>query len=664
MLFICCKVTLSFLFFNCMFSKAFYKAFGLIFFPYAVLITAGFALFVVLQYNHNIKLIKKNELLQLDLVRKSVVRDLENILPDIEILVNERHVQRFISEEDEASRKLVEQEIKSFSKNKRIYSQIRLLGINGQEKVRVDYINDKARIVDINELQDKGDRYYFKESINLGRSELYISPFDLNIENDKIEIPYNPTIRFAMPIYDDNDVIHGIIVLNYIANNLLRNFDEMLTGSYGHITLLNQDAYWLRSHRSEREWAFMFNKDIRFSKTHHQEWQAISSQDKGQIHTADGLFSFVSIYPLQLIGGYSETEVKKEHIGHHHIDPKSYAWKVVSDVPSSKIQQIKNDQVYGLFGLIWIILIITGMFTSWYLSLTYLERRKLRNQMELHAKIYDSSTEGIIITNADEKIIDINAAFEEISGYTCEEVVGKQPSVFSSGRHGPDFYDALWREIDNTGYWEGEIYNRYKNGAIYTEWIRISAIKNLRNQVTNYIALVSDITQKKLTEEQLIQYAHYDPLTGAHNRLSFDERLSHDLMLAKRNNSLLALLYLDLDKFKPINDTYGHQVGDIVLQTVTDRIMKNIRSTDTLSRLGGDEFIIILAQIGQEQEAEEIADILRLIVSEPCNIKGNQLSVEVSIGIALYPKDGKDKKTLIEKADKAMFENKQQSKLG
>ena len=504
----------------------------------------------------------------------------------------------------------------------------------------------------------KQDRYYFKDSILLGRGELYISALDLNIEKGQVEIPYRPTIRFAMPVYDRGNKIRGVIVLNYMASNMIAHFDEMLAGSYGHIALLNQDGYWLRSHKPEREWAFMFKREINFRQKHEAEWQEIAHQEMGQIHSDDGLFTYVTIYPLRLIGGYAEEEVSDEHQAHHHVDPTTMAWKIISDVPGHRINQIWKDLVFGLPGMLWLMLVIMGVFTSWYFSLTYLERRRLREQVELHAKIYGSSTDGIIITDASEKIVDINSAFSEISGFTREESIGNKPSIFSSGKHDQAFYDELWRVLDANGFWEGEIYNRHKNGSIYTEWIRISAIKNDRGVISNYIALVSDITHKKSTEEQLLKYAHHDPLTGAHNRLSFNERFKHDLLLAKRNNGILALIYFDLDEFKPINDTCGHQAGDQILKTVSDRIVNSIRDTDILARVGGDEFVVVLSQIQTEEDAEKVANSLRYLIREPVKFKDLHLSVDVSVGVAIFPRDGSSEHELLEIADKAMYEHK------
>ncbi len=640
-----------------MINKDIIKAFLLIFGSYFAVISAAFLVFLSAQNFHYLRLIQENEVVQIDLARKSIERDLKAILPDIEVLVNERHVQQYINLPLEPARQLVEQEFWSFSRNKRIYRQIRLLDKSGMEVVRIDNLDGTPSIRNKSDLQDKHDRYYFRESINLAPGELYISPMDLNIDKGEIEIPHHPTIRFAMPVYDDQDNLHGVIVLNYKAVNLLNNFDEMLDGSYGHIALLNQKGYWLRSHKPDREWGFMYDNTIQFGNNHPDEWRHISENDHGQIKTSGGLFSFASIYPLNLIGGYKGLDS-----GHPHDQQSSYVWKIVSDVPDTILYANYRNQLFGPSGLIWLLLTVMGVITSLYLAQTYIERKKLRKEKELHAKIYNTSTDGIIITDANERIIDINDAFESISGFSREEVIGKRPGIFSSGKHSDEFYIELWRTIDGKGYWEGEIYNRHKDGGIYTEWIRISSIKDEKNRTTNYIALISDITHKKSTEEQLLKHAHHDPLTGAHNRLSFDQRFRHDLALAERNNRKLAILYIDLDKFKPINDTYGHQAGDVVLQKVVERISSKIRDTDTLARLGGDEFVVLLSEIEDYENAEQIAHTIKIAVALPIPYDDTPLSLTASIGIAVYPRDGSSVSVLLNSADRSMYEAKQAQK--
>lgn len=645
-----------------MFSKEFTKAFLFIFTPATAFITAGCLLYLYIQYNNDIQIIKKNEYLQLDLASKSIVRDLQNILPDMEILVNDSYMQNYISSDTPASKKKLEQALNTFSRSKRIYKQIRFLDNAGLEKIRIVYNENNASIIHSEIYQNKSDRYYFRESKSLGRGELYISPLDLNIENDIIEIPHAPTIRFVMPVFNINNVMQGIIALNYDASNMLNHFDEMLEGSYGHIALLNNESYWLRSHKKHREWAFMFNKDIRFNQKHPDEWDVIKSNNKGQIKSDDGLFTFVSIYPLKLIGGYDKAGNSPEHSTHHHIDPELYAWKVISDVPKSTLKKILSNKIFGLTGTIWLSGVILSFIASWYLTLSYIDRKKLRNQIDLHAKIYDSSTDGIIITNTNQEIIDINQAFEEICGYSRDEIIGNHPSMFSSGRHEGYFYQALWESLNKKGYWEGEITNRNKNGSIYTEWIRITAIKNSLGTVINYISLISDITHKKSNEAQLIKHAHHDPLTGVHNRLSFDERFKHDFQLAKRNDASLAVLYLDLDKFKPINDTYGHQAGDFILQNVTNKILNNIRETDTIARLGGDEFAIILTQVESRACIINFCINLKDIIRAKNVFDGKDIYVDVSIGYALYPDDADNEKELIAIADKEMFKDKRNNR--
>ncbi len=640
-------------------DKNLLRAFVLIFAPYAALITAGFLVFSTFQYTYSVGLIRKNETVQLELVARSIVRDLEVIPSDLRVLVYDQSVQRFVNQPTGENLRWVEEELASFARSKPHYYQIRLLDTQGQERVRVVQDNDRIRVTPVSELQSKQDRYYFRPAISLGPDELYISPFDLNVEYGELVKPYQPTIRFAMPIYDKQQRVRALMIINYDGEYLLSHFDQLLSGSYGHIAFLNNQAYWIRSHHKEREWGFMLGHDKRFSQKHAEEWERIRRQDKGQIRTADGLFTFMSVYPLKLYSGYDDNS-HENHDSHQHVDQDSYAWKLVSDVPSRVFDQVFMEHILGFFGLVWLALMLLGVVLSFYLGVSYLERSRLREQNELHAKIYDSSTEGIIITNHEQAIIDVNAAFLNISGYTRKELLGERPSKLSSGLHDANFYKNLRATLRDKGYWEGEISNRHKDGGIYTEWIRISAITNQYGDVVNYIAMVSDITQRKSTEEQLIQKAHHDPLTGAHNRLSFDERLEHDLLMAKRNQSHVALLYLDLDRFKPVNDEYGHRVGDVVLQTITRRIEKNIRETDMLARLGGDEFAIILSQVDSLEHVTELVETLSCIIHEPCCVEGLEISVGVSIGMAIYPEDADNPEQLLARADSAMYKIKEQ----
>ena len=634
------------------------KSFFLVYLPYLALLTAGFVIFITFEHLAFYELVKNNEKLQIEVARKSLHRDFESMLPDIEVLANETHVQAFLADPVIRNRRLVEQEFASFARQKRCYRRIRLIGLDGIEQARVDYRDGAARIIQDTLRRSIADRADFQQSINLGRSELYISPIGLNMENGEIEIPHTPMIRFAMPVYDAEQRKKAVLMLDYAASQFLEHFDAMLAGSYGHIALLNQDGYWIRSHKPEREWGFVFNNNLRFQNNHAEEWRIIRAQHSGQLHTDDGLFTFGSVYPIKLIGGYGDPAAERQHGGHKHIDPESYVWKIVSDVPSHVIYGKIDQHLLGTPGALWLVLAIMGLFTSRYLAINYLERKQLRSQLELHGQVYRSSTDGVIITDADQHILDVNEAFLDISGYRLDEVLGQNPRMFSSGRHEAHFYREMWRQLQTEGHWEGEIYNRHRNGSVYTEWIRITRILDEAGHTRNYIALISDITHKKSNEEMLLKHAHHDPLTGAHNRLSFNERFSHELSLARRNQRKLAVLYFDLDKFKPVNDAYGHQAGDRVLQSVVERISANIRETDTLARLGGDEFVVILEEILQDEDAERVANTLRHIISEPIPYKEFQLHITCSVGIAIYPRDGHQEQQLLDFADRQMYRHK------
>ena len=280
-------------------------------------------------------------------------------------------------------------------------------------------------------------------------------------------------------------------------------------------------------------------------------------------------------------------------------------------------------------------------------------------RLELFARLFENSGEAIIITDADRRILMVNPAFEHITQYSMEEVAGKNPKLLSSGKQTPEFYRQMWASIETMGHWSGEIWNRRKNGDVYPEWLSIGVIRNAKGRVLNYISLFSDITKRKEAEHRIEFLAHYDILTSLPNRALFADRLKHALQIASRGQTRVGLMFLDLDKFKEINDTLGHLAGDQLLQSVSKRLISCVRQSDMVSRQGGDEFMILLEEIGSRQDVEVVAGKIMQAMSEAHVIGRERRIVSFSIGAAIYPDDALDEKTLTQYADLAMYQAKE-----
>ncbi|HLP98441.1 MAG TPA: EAL domain-containing protein [Sideroxyarcus sp.] len=290
------------------------------------------------------------------------------------------------------------------------------------------------------------------------------------------------------------------------------------------------------------------------------------------------------------------------------------------------------------------------------------ERKQAEERLRLTAKVFENTLEGITIADRDGNILEVNDAFTRITGYSRDELVGKNPRILQSGRQDADFYKSMWQSILEHGHWRGEVWNRKKDGELLAEILTISAITDNDGTVTNYVGISSDITLLKQHEKQLEHIAHYDALTGVPNRVLLADRLRQALAHSKREGTILAVCYLDLDGFKLVNDTMGHEAGDKVLIEVTRRIKDTIRGDDTVARLGGDEFAVLL--LGLRASAECSASLSRLLeaISQPIEIKGRMFEVSASIGVALYPTDEYDADTLLRHADQAMYTAKQSGK--
>lgn len=283
------------------------------------------------------------------------------------------------------------------------------------------------------------------------------------------------------------------------------------------------------------------------------------------------------------------------------------------------------------------------------------DRRKSEEQMRLAATVFAASTDGILITDSLMRVVSVNQALCDMTGYEEQELKGMSPRILQSGRTTPEQYRELWDSLLGNGYWRGEIVDRKKSGALLPLNISIRGVKNSDGDITHYVATLTDITERKAAEEYLRHIAQHDILTGLPNRVLFNDRIAQALKHAERNKTRFAVLFFDLDDFKPVNDLFGHVVGDKLLQIVASRLLANVRGTDTVTRLGGDEFVILLHEISDREMVDKILRKTIDSVCAPCQIDGNHIHIGVSVGVGVYPGDGTDAESLLHHADNAMY---------
>lgn len=286
------------------------------------------------------------------------------------------------------------------------------------------------------------------------------------------------------------------------------------------------------------------------------------------------------------------------------------------------------------------------------------ERSKVEKQLRLASSVFENTLDGIYITDINNLIVSTNPAFQKITGYSAAEVIGKNPSMLSSGKQDPEFYADMWKTLSTSGYWQGEIWNRRKQGEIYPELLTILPIVDDNRVITHYIGLFRDISHSKKQQEKLELMAHYDVLTQLPNRILLADRFRRAVAHSKRTKTQLAVCFLDLDDFKPVNDTYGHETGDQLLIEVAARIKASIRDEDTVSRHGGDEYVLLIGDLDSFTQCAVMLDRIIHALALPYSIGQQDISISASIGVSLAAIDDTDLDTLMRQADQAMYQAK------
>ncbi|RLL51881.1 diguanylate cyclase [Mariprofundus sp. EBB-1] len=297
---------------------------------------------------------------------------------------------------------------------------------------------------------------------------------------------------------------------------------------------------------------------------------------------------------------------------------------------------------------------------SLFFSIIHDITERIRADAELHiVTAAFESQESMVITDASGVILKVNHAFTKTTGYTMEEAVGQTPSLLKSGRHDASFYKSMWKTLKRTGKWQGEVWDRRKSGEIYPKWLMITAVKGDDDVTTHYVGLHLDITERKQAEEKINNMAYHDHLTGLANRALFFDHMQQAIAHGRRNKNFIAVLMLDLDHFKPINDALGHEWGDKALVEVSKRLLKCARATDTVARIGGDEFSIILLDGNSRNFACRMAEKIITAIGKPLALNDSQYSIGVSIGICLASPDDQDVEGIVSRADTAMYQAKE-----
>jgi len=464
-----------------------------------------------------------------------------DVVSDLFVLSKQDELSRYLNQGDRQALSVLASEFLAFATLKGVYDQVRFLDATGKELVRVNFNGGAAAIVPPEELQDKGKRYYFTDTLKLKAGEVFVSPLDLNIERGALERPLKPMIRFGTPIVDASGEKRGIVLLNYLGDFLLDRLTSVSVSGLGQTMLLNADGYWLLSPRKEDEWGFMIDARAERSFAHDfpEEWAVIRSDGKGLLQTEHGFFAFETIAPLAPEYRSSTGATVAGSPSRARLDPEDYVWFLISYVSSDVVKD--HDR-------------------------------------------------GLLIR------------------------------VFAFGF-------SLFAVI-SVGTW--------------------------------YLAVA--VVRRRVYETQLLELAHYDRLTGLPNRTLFFDRIERIHANAVRYARSYGLLYLDLDGFKQVNDSLGHQAGDRLLVQVSEMLLKGVRKADTVSRLGGDEFAIILSDVSDPQGARRLAEKLLELVCEIREPAQAGIPFGMSIGIALYPNDATSPRELILHADQAMYRAKRHGK--
>ncbi|MDO8991203.1 MAG: diguanylate cyclase [Sideroxyarcus sp.] len=641
------------------------RQFAFLYLASATILTIAIATNLHLDAQDRIELAKVRETARIEIAKNLVTQDFSSVTSDLLLLASTPVLRHYLDGSSAGRTDDLAQLFLSLARAKGCYDQVRYLDASGREVIRVNFNAGSPSIIPHDQLQDKSQRYFFRDSIRLERNEVFVSPMDLNIEHDQLEIPYKPMIRFGTPVFDSAGRKRGIILLNYFGEDLLGHFrnamrlDDQRSGM-----LLNRDGYWLSSPKHEDEWGFMLGKPERkFGQEHAAAWRAISAGDSGALQTQQGLYVYATVYPLQA-GQHSSTgSPLPRSSSRRELTGDEYNWKIVSFTPDEGIAGAFESNRTGrviLFGVSYLLLAFGSLAIAYFRLSRMQARARLKEDEERLREITLTMSDGLLVADRNGKITFANPEASLLLGYSEHELLGSDMhDLFHVRGDGSpcsrDECNLLRVAQTGTTYRAVEEAFKCKNGQILPISVSVSAIIKARDAAGIVVAF-HDITERKNFELELEKRAQTDALTGLNNRRHFYELAEQEIVRTRRYRKPLAILMLDVDHFKAINDTYGHHSGDIVLQLLSAVCLQAVREIDIVGRLGGEEFSILMPEANGAQ-AREAAERLREAAAATVVQLENEVSISFTVSIGVATLDAADAGVgdMLKRADEALY---------
>ena len=606
--------------------------------------------------------LEKLEALNINHQKELILTDFRLISADLHYLAEQHLLHWALDKSDPAALNDLAQDWLHFLAQKKIYDQVRFLDKNGMERIRINYNTGSPVVIALENLQDKSNRYYFTKAFKLEQDAIYVSPFDLNIERDQVEVPYKPMIRFASPVFDPNGKKKGIVVLNYLGAELLDSFETHSFSGEGALMLLNRQGYWLKAITVEDEWGFMFagKKDVTFGKRYPKAWTIIAQNEGGQFYNEHGLFTYTTVRPVTRYKTVSQTS---KNIGQEN------GWKIVSILPQERFKFATLAGFFSSFANQYVIIIIFYFVVACFLSAVIAQRKFVEKALweseERLRTLINATPDIVSFKDADGRLLVVNESYLDLFLLKNVDYQGKTTTELA--KYSAVHQEALLtaKETDEVA-WHAETYHRSEETITFPTGndLILDVIKvplyDRAGQRQALIVIGRDITEKKQAEEELQKQATVDMLTGTFNRRAGIIWLEKHMKLVTRSNSVVTICYLDVNDLKHVNDTYGHDEGDSLIKVVVATVQKFLRGSDIICRLGGDEFLIALLDCDQAQALQ----LWQRVEQEFVTLNRQQArpyALSASYGFASFR--GQDEEIsadeFIALADKEMYKTKQ-----